>query len=99
MGYFMIKSALSSQQYGPWLAILSKEINSLGSVGERRVCPVPSAHMSEGVVQIRLVAQTQGRPYLFYLLLFLILALVLRLAAGEQNQTNLPWNLQRHKLE
>ncbi len=62
----MIKSALSSQQYGPWLAILSQEINSLGSVGERQICPVPLAHMSEGVVQIRLVAQTQGRQYLVY---------------------------------
>ncbi len=38
--------------------------------------PVPSARMSEGVVQMRLVAQTQGRPYLVYLLRFLILASV-----------------------
>jgi hypothetical protein len=56
---FMLKSVLC-QQYGPCLATLSQEINRLGSVGERRICSVPSAYMPEGVVQIRVVAQTQG---------------------------------------
>ncbi len=34
------------------------EINSFGSAGERRIGPVPSVHMSEGVVQIQRVAYT-----------------------------------------
>ncbi len=71
----MLKSVLC-QQYGPSLATLSQEINRLGSVGERRICPVPSAYMPEGVVQIQLVAQTQGWPCLVYLLRFLVLASV-----------------------
>ncbi len=71
----MLRSALSSHHYGPWFAILSQEqINRLGSVGKRRICPapVPSAHMSESIVQIQLAAHTQRWPYLVHLLRFLL---------------------------
>ena len=70
---FMLKSALSRKHDGPRFAFLSlHEINSLGSVGERRTGPVPSAHMFYGVVQIRIVAHTQPRPYFVNLLRFLL---------------------------
>jgi hypothetical protein len=79
----MLKSALSSQHCGPWLAILSQEINRLGSVWIR---PVPSGHMSraKGIVQIRLVAQTQGQQYLGYLLRFFLLASVAHGSRGTK---------------
>lgn len=68
-----IHAAQSCKQNIPCFLIINlQEINSLGSIGERRIGPVPSAHMPDGVVQLRLVAHTQGRTHLVRLLRFRI---------------------------
>ncbi len=70
-GYVHAQICTVKPTYGPWFAIVSQKINRLGSVCERRICPVPLVHNSEGVVHIQRVAQTQGRQYLVYFLRFL----------------------------
>jgi hypothetical protein len=70
---YMLPYEILCKQDEPLFARFStQEINGLCSVGESRIGPVPSAHMSQGEVQIRHVVLPQRRPYLVHLLRFML---------------------------